>query len=233
MVDLIERNISEIRERIRTAAKRSSRDPAGIKLMGVTKTYPVEYILSAASKLDLIGENRVQEAADKKLKWPDEGRTPWHLIGHLQRNKARKALEVFDLIETVDSLDLARMLDRILAETDSFGFPVYLEINMSGEPTKSGVATEEAASLLERVLQYCPRISVKGLMTIGPNSDDQREIRMAFEGLRMLRDELRQTSGLSLDDLSMGMSGDYEIAVEEGSTVVRIGTAIFGFRPRG
>ena len=231
MVDFIERNISEIRERIRTAAKRSSRDPAGIKLMGVTKNHTVDYILSAVSKLDLIGENRVQEAVDKKLKWPDENRTPWHLIGHLQRNKARKALEVFDLIETVDSLDLARMIDRILAETDSFGFPVYFEINMSGELTKSGVAPKEAASLLERVLQYCPHISVEGLMTIGPNTGDEREVRAAFEGLRLLRDKLRTLSGLSLDELSMGMSGDYEIAIEEGSTIVRIGTGIFGFRP--
>lgn len=230
MVDHIDRNIIDIREKIRSAAKRSGRDPAEIKLMGVTKTHPVEYILSAAPKLDIIGENRVQEASDKRSKWPSEIRTPWHLIGHLQRNKARKALEIFDLIETVDSLDIARMLDRILAETDVSGFPVYLEINMSGELTKSGVASQEAASLLERVMQYCPRLSVEGLMTIGPNTEAEREIRAAFQGLRLLRDSLVSESGLLLDELSMGMSGDYEIAVEEGSTIVRVGTGIFGKR---
>ena len=230
MVDHIDQNIIDIREKIRSAAKRSGRDPSEIKLMGVTKTHPVEYILSAAPKLDIIGENRVQEASEKRSKCRSEISTPWHLIGHLQRNKARKALEIFDLIETVDSLDIARMLDRILAETDSSGFPVYLEINMSGELTKSGVAPQEAASLLERVMQYCPRLSVEGLMTIGPNTEEEREIRGAFEGLRLLRDGLASGSGLPLRELSMGMSGDYVIAVEEGSTIVRVGTGIFGKR---
>lgn len=233
MVDFIDRNINDVREKIRAAAKRSGRDPTEIRLMGVSKTHPVEYMLYAAAKLDMLGENRVQEAADKRMKWSPEEKTPWHLIGHLQRNKARKALDVFDLIETVDSLDLARMLDRILAETDAYGFPVYIEINMSGELTKSGVAPQEAASLLERVMQYCPRLAVEGLMTIGPNTDDRVEIRNAFKGLRLLRDELRSLSGLALDDLSMGMSSDYEIAIEEGSTIVRVGTGIFGKRPKG
>ena len=232
MVDFIDQNIVDIREKIRSAAKRSGLDPAEIKLMGVSKTQPIEYMLSASAKLDMFGENRVQEAADKRIQWPSEDKTPWHLIGHLQRNKARKALEVFDLIETVDSLDLARMLDRILAETDDHGFPIYIEINMSGELTKSGAVPQEAASLLERVMRYCPRLSVEGLMTIGPNTDDSGEIRKAFEGLRLLRDNLRLFSGLSLYDLSMGMSSDYEIAIEEGSTIVRIGTGIFGSRPK-
>ena len=114
MVGFIEQNILEIRERMRGAAMRSGRDLSEIRLMGVSKTYPVEYMLSAASKVDILGENRVQEAADKRLDWPSAERTPWHLIGHLQRNKARKANEVFDLIETVDSLDMARMLYRNL-----------------------------------------------------------------------------------------------------------------------
>ena len=233
MVNFIDQNINEIREKIRSAAKRSGRDPAEIKLMGVSKTHPVEYMLSVSSKVDILGENRVQEAADKRLKWSSEERTPWHLIGHLQRNKARKALEVFDLIETVDSLDLARMLDRILAETDKYDYPVYIEINMSGELTKSGTAPQEAASLLERIMQYCPRLSVKGLMTIGPNTDDRGEIRKSFEGLRIIRDELRLVSGLNIEELSMGMSSDYEIAIEEGSTIVRIGSGIFGLRSGG
>ncbi|NLD06301.1 MAG: YggS family pyridoxal phosphate-dependent enzyme [Synergistaceae bacterium] len=232
MVDFIDQNILDVRERIRSAAKRSGRDPAEIKLMGVSKTHPVEYMLSAAAKLDILGENRVREAADKRLKWSPEERTPWHLIGHLQRNKARKALEVFDLIETVDSLNLARMLDRILAETDGYDFPVYIEINMSCELTKSGAIPQESSSLLERVMEYCPRLSVRGLMTIGPNTDDSGEIRKAFEGLRLLRDDLRSVSGLSIDELSMGMSSDYEIAIEEGSTIVRVGRGIFGSRTK-
>lgn len=230
MVDSILKNISEIRDKIMLAAKRSSRDPSDIRLMGVSKTYPVEYMLSAAAKLDIIGENKIQEAVDKRLNWPSGEKIPWHLIGHLQRNKARKALEVFDLIETVDSLDLARMLDRILAETDGGYFPVYLEINMSGELTKNGAPPQEAASLLERIMQYCPCLSVEGLMTIGPNIDEEIEIRKSFEGLRILRDQLSSVSGLPLRELSMGMSNDYEIAVEEGSTIVRVGTGIFGLR---
>lgn len=231
MVDFIAQNIHEIRDKIRSAAKRSKRDPSEIRLMGVSKTHPVECMLSAAAKLDILGENKVQEAADKRLNWISEEKIPWHLIGHLQRNKARKALEVFDLIETVDSLDLARMLDRILAETDESKFPVYLEINMSAELTKNGVAPQEAASLLDRIMQYCPRLSVEGLMTIGPNVDEEIEVRKAFEGLRVLRDQLSSASGLSLIELSMGMSTDFEIAVEEGSTIVRVGTGIFGVRP--
>lgn len=233
MVGFIEQNILEIRERMRGAAMRSSRDLSEIRLMGVSKTYPVEYMLSAASKVDILGENRVQEAADKRLDWPSAERTPWHLIGHLQRNKARKALEVFDLIETVDSLDLARMLDRILGETNEQGFPVYMEINVSGELTKSGAAPEEAASMLERIMTYCPRLSVEGLMTIGPNTENDQDIRKAFEGLRLLRDRLSKVSGLPLYELSMGMSNDFETAIEEGSTLVRVGTGIFGVRQRG
>lgn len=233
MVDSITQNIREIRDKIKSAAKRSSRDPSEIRLMGVSKTYPVEYMLSAAAKLDILGENKVQEAVDKRLNWVSEEKIPWHLIGHLQRNKARKAIEVFDLIETVDSLDLARMLDKILAETDESYFTVYLEINMSGELTKNGVAPQEAVSLLERIMVYCPRLSVEGLMTIGPNTDEESEVRKAFEGLRVLRDQLSSVSGLPLRELSMGMSNDYEIAVEEGSTIVRIGTGIFGMRTGG
>lgn len=231
MVDFIAENIREIRDKIKSAAKRSNRDISEIRLMGVSKTHPVADMLSAAAKVDILGENKVQEAADKRSNWFSEEKTPWHLIGHLQRNKARKALEVFDLIETVDSLNLARMLDRILAETDKSEYPVYLEINMSGELTKNGAVPQEAAHLLEMVMQYCPRLSVEGLMTIGPNIEDEVEIRKSFEGLRILRDQLSSVSGLSLKELSMGMSTDYEIAIEEGSTIVRVGTGIFGARP--
>ena len=230
MVDPINENIAEIRERIAIAAKKSGRNTSDVKLMGVSKFHPIEMMIAASSGVDMIGENRVQEAAEKRLAWPVDNKTPWHLIGHLQRNKARKALEIFDLIETVDSLDLARMLDRVLAETNISDFPVYLEVNMSGELSKDGVEPQETASLLERVLDYCPHLAVEGLMTIGPNTDDVDNVRIAFEGFRKLRDSLRTISGLPLYELSMGMSGDYEIAIEEGSTIVRIGTGIFGLR---
>ena len=230
MVDFINENIAEIRRRIASAAKRSGRSPDDVRLMGVSKFHPVEMMISASSGVDILGENRIQEAEEKRLAWPAGNKTPWHLIGHLQRNKARKALEIFDLIETIDSLDLARMLDRILAETDISGFPVYLEVNMSGELSKDGIEPQETCRLLERILEYCPRLAVEGLMTIGPNTGDLDSVRSAFNGLRELRDRLKQTCGLPLKELSMGMTGDYEMAIEEGSTIVRIGTGIFGLR---
>lgn len=230
MVDFIERNIRGIYERISSAARKSGRDPSEIRLMAVSKTHAIESMISAASIVDIFGENRVQEAVAKKRDWPTEDRVPWHLIGHLQRNKARKALEIFDLIESLDSLDLARMLDRILAETEQSGFPVFIEVNMSGEPTKCGVAPQEAANLMDMVLNYCTRLSIEGIMTIGPNIADETMIRRTFEDARELRDTLRSTSGLPLPELSMGMSGDFEAAVEEGSTIVRIGSGIFGKR---
>jgi len=230
VVDLINDNIAEIRERISSAAKKSGRAHEDIKLMGVSKFHPVDMMIAASAGVDLLGENRIQEAAEKRTVWPPENRTPWHLIGHLQRNKARKALEIFDLIESIDSLDLARMLDRILAETGISGFPVYIEVNMSGELSKDGIEPQETVRLIDRILAYCPRLSVEGLMTIGPNTDDADSVRKAFSGLRELRDRLKPMCGLSLNELSMGMTGDYEIAIEEGSTIVRIGTGIFGAR---
>ncbi len=230
MVDFIKHNIEVIRERIASAARGSGRRPEDIKLMAVSKFHPLEMMLSASAFVDLLGENRIQEAIRKHQGWPEGNGTQWHLIGHLQRNKARKALEIFSVIETVDTLDLARVLDRILAETDTPSYPVYIEVNMSGELSKEGVEPSEAEYLLERILKYCPRISVEGLMTIGPNTDDTAAIRKSFEGLRIMRDALSRSFGLSLKELSMGMSGDYEIAIGEGSTIVRIGTAIFGPR---
>lgn len=230
MVDQIHDNIARLREKITLAAKKSGRGPNEVKLMGVSKFHPLDLMLRASAWVDVLGENRIQEAIQKNLNWPKDNHTPWHLIGHLQRNKARRALEIFSLIETVDTLDLARVLDRILNETDIPSYPVFLEINMSGELSKDGVEPSRAKYLFERILKYCPRISVRGLMTIGPNTDNTLEIRKSFEALRIMRDELSVSFGLPLKELSMGMSGDYEIAIEEGSTIVRIGTGIFGAR---
>ena len=229
MVD-IKRNVEEVRQRMEAAARKSGRSAGDVRLMGVSKFHPLEMMVAAAPFVDLLGENRVQEAEDKRAGWPAENRTPWHLIGHLQRNKARKALAVFSAIESVDSLDLARMLDRILAETNAVPYGILLEVNMSGETSKSGMAPNDAEHILDQIRQYCPHLSVSGLMTIGPNVDDEAAIRRSFVNLRELREKLRVSSGLPLPELSMGMSGDFEAAIEEGSTIVRVGTAIFGPR---
>lgn len=215
---------------IKEAALASARRPEEIKLMAVSKTRTLEEMLLASECVSLLGENRVQEAEAKRGGWPSANKTPWHLIGHLQKNKARKALELFDAIESVDSFELARMLDRILAESGRAGYAVFLEVNMSGEQSKNGVEPGQASYLLENILISCPNLSVKGLMTIGPLTDNVFAIRRAFAGLRMLRDGMRGAFGLPLPELSMGMSGDFVAAIEEGSTIVRVGTAIFGER---
>lgn len=203
--------------------------------MGVTKFHPIEMMLEAAPLLDLIGENRVQEAAEKRAAWPES--TPscqWHLIGHLQRNKIRRALENFDLVESIDALETACSMDRVLREGGAERqFPIFIEVNMSREPAKSGVAPEEAERLLESVMKTAPSLNVEGLMTVAEDTDDEAVLRATFGGLRELRDRLAAASGLPLTELSMGMSGDFQLAVEEGSTIVRVGSAIFGPRNYG
>lgn len=230
MVADISENIARVAGAIKDAALASARRPEEIKLMAVSKTRTLEEMLLASEHAGLLGENKAQEAAAKRAGWPAANKTPWHLIGHLQRNKARKALEIFDAIESVDSFELARMLDRILAESGRSCYTVFLEVNMSGESSKNGVEPGQARQLLENILISCPNISVEGLMTIGPLTDDKFAIRKAFAGLRALRDSMRSAFGLPLPELSMGMSGDFAAAIEEGSTIVRVGTAIFGAR---
>lgn len=226
----IKGNIEEIVEKINGAARASSRGAGEIRLMAVSKTRTVEEMLLASKYVPLLGENRVQEAQGKCSKWPADNKTEWHLIGHLQKNKARKALEIFDAIESVDSFELARVLDRILAESASSRYPIFIEVNMSREASKNGVDPKQARSLLENILTSCPNLIVEGLMTIGPLTEDERAIRMAFAGLRTLRDNMQSNLGVKLPELSMGMSGDFAAAIEEGSTIVRVGTGIFGAR---
>ena len=229
MVNIAE-NIAQIRRQIADAAQRSGRQAKEIKLMAVSKFHPFERMREAADFVDLLGENRVQEAAGKRALWQENRfETPWHLIGSLQKNKARKALETFDLIESVDNFELAAVLNRVLEETDTV-FPIYMEVNMSHEQSKSGVAEENALQLAEEILKKCPRLKIEGLMTIAPITEEEKAIRKAFCGLRELRDKLRLATGLELSELSMGMSGDFAYAIEEGSTIVRVGTAIFGKR---
>ena len=235
MVSAIKENVERIRGEIAEAARRAGRRADEVRLMGVTKFHPLEMMLEAAPLLDLVGENRVQEAAEKRAAWP-EGTPccPWHLIGHLQRNKIRRALENFDLVESIDALETACSMDRVLREGGAERtFPIFIEVNMSREPAKSGVAPEEAERLLESIMKTAPSLRIEGLMTVAEDTGDEAVLRATFGGLRELRDRLSAASGLPLPELSMGMSGDFALAVEEGSTIVRVGSAIFGPRNYG
>jgi len=221
--------LAAVRRRVDAAARASGRDPAAITLIAVGKTFPAEVVNQAvaAGATDL-GENRVQEAVAKK---PGVAEARWHLIGPLQRNKARAALEVFDIIHTVDRLEIADRLQYLLSEHwPERRLDVLLEINLAAEPQKAGADPEEAIEVLEHVLG-CDRLAVCGLMAIPPWEEDPEASRPWFRQLRELRDRLAAEAGHPLPELSMGMSHDFEIAIAEGATMVRVGTAIFG--PRG
>lgn len=238
--------LTRVRERIAQAARRCGRDPSAICLIGVTKQVPVEQIAEAvALGLADIGENRVQEARAKqpllssKLQAASFRRQPaagslrpvrWHLIGHLQRNKAKEAVALFDVIHSVDSLELIDTLRRQTA-TQGKTIEVLIQVNVSGEATKFGCRPEEAASLAEAV-RHSEHLHLTGLMTIAPFADDPQTARPHFRRLRELRDQVVSglTSQVSCLKLSMGMSSDFEVAIEEGADMVRIGTAIFGAR---
>ena len=221
--------LAAVRRRIDAAATDCGRDPAVISLISVGKTFPAAVVNEAvtAGATDL-GENRVQEAVAKR---PEVAEARWHLIGPLQRNKARAALEVFDIVHTVDRFEIADRLQYLLTEhwTERI-LDVLVEINVAEEPQKAGALPEDARELLEHALG-CDRLSVCGLMAIPPWAEDPEASRPWFRKLRELRDRLQYEVGHSLPELSMGMSHDFEIAIAEGATMVRVGTAIFG--PRG
>ena len=229
-----EERAGEIQERMARAAAKVGRDPASVLLVAVTKTRTVQEMLAAVPFAGAIGENRVQEAEEKKKAWPLDGAAsalPWRLIGHLQGNKARKALELFDTVDSLDSIALAERLDRVAGERERT-LPVLIEVNMAQEVSKTGIAPEDFGSLLDRV-RNLSHLRLEGLMTIGPLTEDEPSVRRAFAGLRDLAEEARTQSGLPLPVLSMGMSGDFEWAIQEGSTMVRIGSALFGPRNYG
>ena len=229
MVSMIESNLQRVREELASVVKSSGRNDEDVRLIAVSKTYPVEDILEAVRcGVVAVGENRVQELAEKRLLWKGPS-IEWRFIGHLQSNKVRKSVECASSVDSVDSLPLARALSRVASESGLL-LPVLLEVNTSGEESKHGVAPSGAAPLLEGVLQYCPALRVQGLMTVGPLTDDETAVRSAFALLRRLRDSLSERFGYPLKELSMGMSGDFKWAVQEGSTMVRIGSAIFGKR---
>jgi PLP dependent protein len=203
------------------------RDAGEVELLAVTKSHPAGAVeLAARYGLRAVGENRVQEGVDKRAQ--TSAAIAWELIGHLQSNKARLAVRHFDRIQSVDSAKLLDVLDRIAAETGKTQ-AVLLQVNAGLDPAKSGVEPDEAPRLLDAALARA-HIRVDGLMTIAPLSEDPDVARRTFANLRAIRDRLAAATGARLSELSMGMSGDLEAAVAEGSTIVRIGTALFGAR---
>lgn len=222
-------NLEQVRQRIATACARAGRDPASVTLVAVTKSHPPEVVNEAVKLgLGLLGESKVQEA---KAKIPlCSSRVRWHMIGHLQTNKVRDAVSLFEMIQSVDSLHLAEEISK-RAELASKTIPLLLEVNIVGEGSKFGYRPEQLLLELDR-LNALPRVEIHGLMTIPPWSPIPEKTRPVFQRLRALKTEAEKLLGAPLPHLSMGMSHDFEVAIEEGATMVRIGTALFGDRPR-
>jgi pyridoxal phosphate enzyme (YggS family) len=220
------KNLAAVRLRIEQAAKRSGRQADEIMLVAVSKTHPTAVVNAAISAgVTVFGENKVQEAQEK-IPEVGRGQAEWHLIGHLQSNKARKAVQLFDVIESLDSLELAERLDRICIEEQRTDLSVFVQIDLANEETKSGISEKDLPGLIE-FLKDCNSLKLDGLMIVPPYFDDAEDVRPYFRRLRALRDEILPGGGLS-----MGMSHDFEIAIEEGATNVRVGTAIFGGRAK-
>jgi pyridoxal phosphate enzyme (YggS family) len=225
----IQTNINRIRGQIAEAALRVGRKPEDILLMAVTKSVGDPQIMEAiAAGVDILGDNYIQEARRKIGRM--EKTIPWHFIGHLQTNKAKYAVQIFDMVQTVDRFELAEELDRH-AHGAGLTVPILIEVSIAGEETKSGVSIAEAPALIRRIA-LIGGLKIKGLMAMPPWFDDPKRARPFFRILRELRDRLieENIAGIEMKELSMGMSEDFEVAVEEGATVVRIGRAIFGER---
>jgi len=226
MIDLAA-NFAAINERIQAACVRAGRAPASVTLVAVSKGHPPEMIRAAAELGQRVfGESRVQEAKVKIEQCP--GNLRWRLIGHLQSNKCRDAVELFEMIESVDRLSIAQDLSK-WAEKASKTLPVLLEVNIAGEASKFGFRPEQLLSTLGEI-NALPKIEIHGLMTIAPWTPEPEKVRPVFRQLRELKEQAEQILGAPLAHLSMGMSGDFEVAIEEGATLVRIGTALFGAR---
>lgn len=215
--------MAAVRKRIAAAARKAARSPSEITLVAVTKTVGAPAIREAfAAGLRHFGESRIQEAREKLPELAALQPAPtWHFVGHLQTNKARSAAEMFDVIHSVDSLRIAEVISQHCASDKH----ILVQVNVAGEPSKYGFALQDTIAALEHIARL-PHLRIKGLMTIAPYADDPEEVRPVFRRLRLMRDSL------GLEHLSMGMSHDFEVAVEEGATLVRVGTAIFGARPR-
>ncbi len=221
-------NLEKIQQQINAACQRVGRAPDSVTLLAVAKTQPPDAVQAAADLgLTLFGENKVQEAKAKIPLCP--GKLRWHFIGHLQSNKCRDAIELFAMIQSVDSLPLAQELNK-RAEQASKTMPILLEVNVAGEGSKFGYAPERLLAELKE-LNALPRLEIHGLMSVPPWSPEPEASRPHFRRLRELKEQCEQILGAPLPHLSMGMSGDFALAIEEGATIVRIGTALFGQRP--
>jgi pyridoxal phosphate enzyme (YggS family) len=226
----LKQRLEQIEQRIRQAAESSNRDAASVRLVAVSKTIAADIVKEAIEAgVTILGENYVQEAR-KKFKALVQYPVSWHFIGHLQSNKAKYAVRLFDLIHSVDSIKLARELDKQAGKLDKIQ-QILVQVNISAEDSKSGISIEETPRLIAEIGQL-KNIAVKGLMTMPPYFYQPQKVQPFFAALRELRDQIRDQSlpNASLDELSMGMTGDFEVAIKEGATLVRIGTAIFGER---
>ena len=229
-MSLIADNLANVKERIANAARKSGRDPNAVHLVAVSKTVPVERIVEAGKIGGCVfGENKVQEARDKIETLGTESYR-WHFIGHLQRNKVKYIPGLFEMIHSVDNSELAENIHRYSLQHDVVT-PVLIQVNISGESSKSGVNPSNLEELLDMLVSFSG-ISVRGLMTIPPFDPDPEHSRKHFAALRKLRDRMKviDIENMTMDELSMGMSNDFEVAIEEGATWVRVGTAIFGAR---
>ena len=226
--DYVKEQLAVVRESVSAAAAKSGRKSSEVKLLAVSKTFPAEAVMAAyEAGQRLFGENKVQELEIKVPVLPQD--IEWHLIGHLQGNKAQKAVSSASFIHSVDSVKLLQRIDRIAGE--NFLKPeILLEFNVSGEESKFGASLEKDAMTLAGEAVKCKNIEFTGLMTMAPLDADEKVLRTVFSSLRELENSIENEFGIKLPELSMGMSGDYAIAIEEGSTIVRIGTAIFGKR---
>jgi pyridoxal phosphate enzyme (YggS family) len=223
------RNYELLQHRIVAACDRAGRNPASITFLAASKGMPPEIVCQAAAAgLTCFGENKVQEARAKIPNCP--GHLRWHLIGHLQSNKCRDAVALFDMIQSVDSVGVAEELQK-WADKQAKTMPVLLEVNVAGEASKFGIQPKALPEMMA-LLQRLPRLEIQGLMTIAPWAPEPEKARPHFRALAELKKRSEDVSGVELPHLSMGMSGDFETAIEEGATIVRLGTALFGARPR-
>jgi PLP dependent protein len=220
-------NLEHVRQRISAACLRSGRRADSVTLITVSKGQPAEVVCAATELgLSIFGESRVQEAKAKIGLCP--GRLRWHLIGHLQSNKCRDAVHFFAMIQSVDSLALAQEINR-WAEKSAKTMPVLIEVKVAGESSKFGYAAEKVLAEVKEI-NALPRIELHGLMTVAPFAQDAEKVRPVFRRLRELKGQCEELLGAPLPDLSMGMSGDFEVAVEEGATMIRVGSAVLGAR---
>jgi PLP dependent protein len=225
----LDANLRAVQQRIEAACARAGREPSSVTLIAVTKTQPPEVVCAAAALgLSLFGENKVQEAKAKIPLCP--GRLRWHMVGHLQSNKCRDAVELFEMVQSVDSLHLAEELNK-RAEQAAKTLPILLEVNAVGEASKFGSRPDQLLTDLTRI-NALPRLEIHGLMTVPPWTLDPEKVRPVFRQMRELKERCEQLLGAPLTHLSMGMTGDFEVAIEEGATMIRIGTALFGSRAK-